>query len=42
MDLTQEIDELERAKELLKDETASQRQGVMKAINPLQIMSRLS
>ena len=42
MDLTQEIDEVERAKELLKDETTSQRQGVMKAINPLQIMSRLS
>ena len=42
MDLTQEIDELERAKELLKDETTSQRREVMKVINPLQIMSRLS
>ena len=42
MDLTQEIDELERAKELLKDETMSQRQQVMKAMNPLQIISRLS
>ena len=42
MDLTQEIDEMERAKELLKDETNSQRREVMKVINPLQIMSRLS
>lgn len=42
MDLTQEIDEMERAKVLLKEETESQRNGILTVINPLQIMSRLS
>ena len=35
MDLTQEIDEVERAKVLLKDETESNRNGIMQAITPL-------
>ena len=42
MDLTQEIDEVERAKVLLKDETESNRNGIMQAITPLQVMTRLS
>ena len=42
MDLTQEIDEAERAKVLLKDETESNRNGIMQAITPLQVMTRLS
>lgn len=42
MDLTQEIDEQERAKILLKEETESHRNGVLQVINPLHVMSRLS
>ena len=41
-ELTQEIDELERAKALLKDETVSQRNEILKVINPLHIISRVS
>ena len=42
MDLTQEIDEIERAKSIMKDETLSHKENVLKVLNPLQIMSRLS
>jgi len=42
MDLTEEIDQMERARALLKDETASHRNEIMKAINPLHVMSRVS
>ena len=43
MDLTQEIDEVERAKALLRDETESQRRDILNAIQPaLQALSRVS
>ena len=43
MDITQEIDEVERAKELLKGETESQRREILNILQPnLQAMSRLS
>lgn len=43
MDITQEIDELERAKDLLKGETESQRREILTILKPnLMAMSRLS
>lgn len=42
MDLTEEIDQMERAKALLKDERASHKNEILKAINPLHVISRVS
>jgi len=43
MDITQEIDELERAKDLLKGETESQQREILTILKPnLMAMSRLS
>lgn len=42
MDLQQEINEIERAKDLLQDETASQRDNILRVLNPLHVMSKVS
>ena len=42
MDLKNEINELERAQTLLQDETVSNRKDILKVLNPLHIMSKVS
>ena len=42
MDLTQEINELERAKDILKEEPTDRRNDIMKVINPLHVISRVN
>ena len=42
MDLSQEIDQMERARTILKDETVEHRNEILKAINPLHVISRVS
>ena len=42
MDLSQEINQMERARAILKDETVEHRNEILKAINPLHVISRVS
>ena len=42
MDLSQEINQMDRARAILKDETVEHRNEILKAINPLHVISRVT